>query len=479
MNTSTTRNTIIHRYVLFLQRNNYSMPAFPLIFETRMRNTLKEEWNSFRDAHDQPSPVSIRVNPNKPHDFQGLPTVPWCSTGRYLSERPIFTLDPTFHGGAYYVQEASSMLLEQALLPILKEKGTVTVLDLCAAPGGKSTHIASLISEDSLLISNEVIRSRASILAENIQKWGNHNVVVTNNDPSHFSELKGVFDIIVVDAPCSGEGLFRKDPNAMQEWSEDNVQLCSQRQQRILHDIWPALKENGILVYSTCTYNASENDENLQWLRTQHDCHFESIPVDPTWGIAIKESNQTIGYQCYPHRVQGEGFFMSVIRKQEPSSSIRIKSSKQGFNTPSKIIVEKITPWIHANVPITFIQREELIQFFPTQYTDVISLLTKHLRLITAGTFLGTVKHNKVIPDHALALSQHLASEIFSRAELSEKEALQYLRKENLDVEQRSKGFTLMQHKGVALGWANVLDNRINNLYPSEWRIRMGDRESS
>ncbi|HEY3405269.1 MAG TPA: rRNA methyltransferase [Ohtaekwangia sp.] len=449
------------------------MSDFPESFEKRMRQSLHGEWESFLAVHQTPSPVSIRINPFKNHLTTELPKVPWAQYGRYLPERPVFTLDPTFHAGSYYVQEASSMFLEQVFHQFIDTKEKLTVLDLCAAPGGKSTHLASLINADSLLVSNEVIRSRASILAENLQKWGTNNVVVTNNDPEDFSDLTGLFDVIVVDAPCSGEGLFRKDPDAMKEWSEDNVQLCSKRQQRILHDIWPALKENGILIYSTCTYNALENEENLQWLKTEKEVEFLSLNIDPAWNVLTIEENGTKGYRFYPHRVNGEGFFLSVIRKKEPEGTVRIKPQKNGFTSPSKKILEKIQSWVKSPEGKTFIQRDDLVQFFPASQTPTIELLVKSLRIVTAGTFLGTVKHEKVIPEHALAISLQLDVDQFPKLAVSVDEAIQYLKKENINLPSEQKGFSLITFNSLPLGWVNVLDNRINNMYPSEWRIRM------
>ncbi|HEY6063723.1 MAG TPA: RsmB/NOP family class I SAM-dependent RNA methyltransferase, partial [Chitinophagaceae bacterium] len=219
--------------------------------------------------------TSIRVNPAKASmgkgewsigdsihhsPFTSHHKIPWTDVGYYLDTRPSFTFDPLFHAGCYYVQEASSMFLEQALRQTVDLSKPVKVLDLCAAPGGKSTHIQSLISKESLLVSNEVIRSRVNILKDNIIKWGCENVVVTNNDPKDFGRLKYYFDVIVVDAPCSGSGLFRRDANAINEWSKNSVQLCSQRQQRILADVWPALKKDGILIYSTCSYSKEEDE---------------------------------------------------------------------------------------------------------------------------------------------------------------------------------------------------------------------------
>ena len=257
----------------------------PVSFTDVMKVQLGSEWEDFAAAHGVAPPVSIRLNPRKPReqDFQG--PVPWSLYGRYLAQRPSFTFDPAFHAGAYYVQEASSMFLEQAFLQIGGSTEELIVLDLCAAPGGKSTHLLSLMSSDSVLVSNEVIRSRASILSENIQKWGHHNAVVTSSDPQYFTALDSLFDIVVVDAPCSGEGLFRKDPAAIGSWSPENIALCARRQQRILEDVWPAIKSGGYLIYATCTYNQQENEENLSWLLSRGDAESVAIRINPGWNV--------------------------------------------------------------------------------------------------------------------------------------------------------------------------------------------------
>ena len=291
-----------------------------------MQHQLGNAFVAFEEALQQPSPVSIRYNPYKKTSHKLGEQVPWAKEGRYLHERPSFTLDPTFHGGAYYVQEGSSLFLEQAVKQSVDLTQPLRVLDLCAAPGGKSTHLLSLLNKESLLVANEVIRSRAAILSENIQKWGHCNVLVTNCDPHQFQHLEGYFDLIVLDAPCSGEGLFRKDKNAMDEWSVNNVELCAQRQQRIIADVWPALKENGVLIYSTCTYNEKENEANLAWLESQHGCEFIPLTLNTDWGIEEVKKDRVIGYRFYPHKVKGEGFFLSAVRKTEACGKIIIKS---------------------------------------------------------------------------------------------------------------------------------------------------------
>lgn len=449
-------------------------PVFPPVFESRMRQQLAGAWNAFVAAHATPPPVSIRLNPRKPGPDQYTASIPWSATGRYLPERPIFTLDPALHAGGYYVQEASSMFLEQAFRQIADTTVPLRVLDLCAAPGGKSTHISSLLSPDSLLVSNEVIRARAGILAENLQKWGNPNSVVTQNDPEDFTPLQGFFDVLVVDAPCSGEGLFRKDPEAMAEWSEDNVQLCSARQRRILSDVWPALKTNGLLVYSTCTYNRLENEENLAWLRNNHDVEFIPLTIPAAWGIETVDEDGIIGYRFAPHRTHGEGFFLSVIRKRAAQAEVSLRLSKPVFATPTKKILDQVTTWVQTPEDKSFLQREDLLQFVPAEHAQAIAFLSRHLHLVTAGTFVATLKHDKLIPEHSLALSTVLRQDAFPILPLAYNEAIQYLRKETLPASDNGKGFALVVHNDLPLGWVNQLPNRLNNLYPAAWRIRMG-----
>ena len=242
----------------------------PASFIDHTRALLGEgDYGKLVTSLNSEQPVSIRLNPMKPFAFRfGERAVPWCGSGFYLQGRPTFTFDPLFHAGCYYVQEASSMFVEQALRRYVG-KEPVVMLDLCAAPGGKSTHLRSLLPEDSLLVANEVIRNRSQILAENLTKWGHPDVVVSNSDPSDFARLEEFFDVILTDVPCSGEGMFRKDPVAVSEWSPENVEICWQRQRRIISDIWPCLKPGGILIYSTCTYNTKENEDKIRWISVE------------------------------------------------------------------------------------------------------------------------------------------------------------------------------------------------------------------
>ncbi len=290
--------------------------------------------------------TSVRVNQGKILNDQlsilnnQSGRVKWTEAGYYLQERPSFTLDPLFHAGAYYVQEASSMFLEQALKQTVDLSKSIKVLDLCAAPGGKSTLIQSLISKESLLVSNEVIKARVNILAENISKWGAANVIVTNNDPQHFQRLENYFDVIVVDAPCSGSGLFRKDANAIDEWSENNVALCSRRQQRILADIMASIKDGGVLIYSTCSYNKEEDEQISDWIMEEFKVQSLKFKVEEAWNIieTVSEKYKASGYRFYPDKVKGEGFFIAAFKTQHVGED---NTNQKGKRRSKK---EKISP---------------------------------------------------------------------------------------------------------------------------------------
>ena len=313
-----------------------------------LKNVKGFDLSAFTIAHKTQNQISsVRINPAKIFDINKSvlnvdSKVLWSSNGFYLKERPSFTIDPFFHAGAYYVQEASSMFLEEVLKQSCDLNASLKLLDLCAAPGGKSTLLQSLISNESLLVCNEVIKTRVNVLSENITKWGAVNTVVTNNDPKDFQRLPEYFDVIVADAPCSGSGLFRKDPDAINEWSVDNVVLCSQRQQRILADIIPALKPGGVLIYSTCSYSESENETIADWLLNENEYETVQIKLDSDWGIVETQSanNKAFGYRFYPDKIKGEGFFIAAFRKKgdcNNSEKIKTKSFVQA-GTPKNLI---------------------------------------------------------------------------------------------------------------------------------------------
>ncbi|MCU0383394.1 MAG: RsmB/NOP family class I SAM-dependent RNA methyltransferase [Cyclobacteriaceae bacterium] len=458
-------------------KENFSWPSD---FVNRMQTRKEFDTHAFLKSLQEDAPTSIRFNPSKTNAEEiqklfeaNLEKVQWTETGFYLVNRPNFTLVPALHGGHFYVQEASSMLLEQAVIQTQLQQPKLTILDACAAPGGKSTHLLSLLSKETLLISNEVIKSRASVLHENITKWGHKNVVITNSDPIVFGQTEGWLDAIIVDAPCSGEGLFRKDAHASEEWSVNNAQLCAQRQTRILEDLWPALKENGILIYSTCTFNPEENENNLK--RFIKNNHAESIGlnINEGWGIEKVETNGITGYYCFPHLVKGEGFFLSVLRKISATSQPRMKSKKSVFTSLEKKHTY-VKDWIKVDCELY--QFKDQILALSINHLPAIDFLTQHAYLISCGLMMGEIKQNKVIPAHALALSFDLNENVFPFIDLEKEEALLFLRKDNFNhdaITQAGNGFNVMRYQNVNLGFINKISNRYNNLYPSEWRIRM------
>ena len=421
--------------------------------------------------------TSLRINPLKKatnfsisgFHFPLYSKIPWSSQGYYLQQRPSFTLDPLFHAGTYYVQEASSMFLEQVLRQTTDTNQSLLVLDLCAAPGGKSTLLQSIISKESLLVSNEVIQSRVNILKENLIKWGSGNVVVTNNDPKDFSSLHGLFDVVVIDAPCSGSGLFRRDAEAINEWSEANVQLCSQRQQRIIADIWNCLKEDGVLIYSTCSYSAEEDEEILDWMVSKSKVESIKLKVEEEWNIdEVQSTTGAYGYRFWPHKVKGEGFFIAAFRKKEETDEVRMKIKKESI--PSKEEIKLASAWLQSTENLSFILQGQNIAVVPSSWYTIIQYLMQQLKVRYAGVELGTIAKNDLLPEHALALSTIINQTIFS-VELNDEQALTYLRKNDLQIESSHKGWALAKYKGMNLGWMKLLGNRINNYYPKEYRI--------
>jgi 16S rRNA C967 or C1407 C5-methylase (RsmB/RsmF family)/NOL1/NOP2/fmu family ribosome biogenesis protein len=430
----------------------------------------------FLHAHaDGQQLYSIRMNPAKREDAADLPLegrVPWCSEGFYLSSRPAFIFDPLLHAGVYYVQEASSMFLEQAIRQTSNLDQSLRVLDLCAAPGGKSTLLQSILSKDSLLVSNEVIKSRASILEENLVKWGAANTVVTNNDAAQLARLPGFFDIIVADAPCSGSGLFRKDPDAISEWSDSNVNLCSQRQQRILSDIWPALKPGGLLVYSTCSYSKQEDEDMLDWLAAD----FGALPVPlrtaPSWGIVSTNSSTAglPGYRFYPDKLKGEGFFIAVLRKPDGDAEDFSRAPRKNAIKAERAIEALALPWIDSNADLAcFLQGDDVLAF-PRSQIIALQWLQSACYLKKAGINVGRPAGKELIPHHELALSLYCNSSVPSTA-LNKTEALQYLRRDEMQMDIKTTGWQRVTYKGHSLGWVKALPRRINNYYPKEWRI--------
>lgn len=390
--------------------------------------------------------------------------MPWSVNGRYLDKRPSFTFDPLFHAGAYYVQEASSQLIEQVWDQHVDRSSPLRVLDLCAAPGGKSTHLMSLMGEEDLLVSNEVIRGRAGILADNIARWGRHNVVVTQADPAVLGKLHGFFDVILVDAPCSGSGLFRKDADAMDHWSLSAVDHCAARQKRILSDIWPSLRQGGILMYSTCSYSESENEKMVEWLTGAYDARALPLDLPADWGMV----QTSAGYRCWPHLVRGEGFFLMAMKKG---------SSEQGYqyrgrtipSSLSKSMRQSLHPYWEDESDL-LLDRKGGVCAFPAAHASGLQDICSVTEPYRIGTLLGSLVRTELIPDHALALSVRVG-QTTPRSEWALDECIRYLQRGTLERSGLDKGWQLVTYQGLSLGWIKSLGNRINNYYPSHLRI--------
>lgn len=449
----------------------------PEEFIELLKNDLGETKASevISDMAKEPS-VAIRINPSKIEEdkiaemLDHLPikgNIPHCPAGYFLSERPSFTFDPVFHSGGYYVQDASSMIIEKLLEFIpsqneeIKEERGLRALDLCAAPGGKSTHLISLLEgyKNSIIVCNEVIKSRATILAENIAKWGYPNVCVTNNDPSEFTSLEKYFDIILVDAPCSGEGMFRKDERAIQEWSLENVKLCVQRQRRIVADIWPALTDGGVIAYSTCTLNRMEDEENVEWI--------------------CNELGGKLLYQrrFYPGGEEaGEGLFFALIKKDgEYTQREEPRQKRQNKN------LTKFTSKIEfIGEQYTLLKKRDILKGYPKDLAEEMIAIEGKLRVLLSGVAVAEFLESKrgepiIIPHTDLIQSKAYKKGSLPEYEISLQQAIAFLKKEPIVLPPDSKkGYILLTYKSLPLGLVKNLGNRTNNLWPNSRRILKG-----
>ena len=396
----------------------------------------KECWQSFIKSFDEKVITSIRFNPWKycqEQIFPGAKPVPWCKDGYWLNERPNFTLDPLLHAGVYYVQEAGSLFLDHVLRQYVN--APVLALDLCAAPGGKSTLMRAALMQGSMLISNEPDRRRANILLENILKQGHPDVLVTHNYPQDFKQTNWTFDVILTDVPCSGEGLFRKDSGAIKEWSLANVSFCQKRQRKILQDIWPCLRPGGLLIYSTCTFNTKENEENVRFIQEELGAEILPVPVKSEWqitGSLLNGWNYPV-YRFIPGITQSEGLFIAVLRKK-------------GEYTGHTALTGSVRRYAQGN---------------------------KLIHLLSDGNPQPEQKGKEQIPTTAQALSLTFPKNAYPHIELTLEQAQAYLHREALSLPAGTpQGFVIVNYMKHPLGFIKNLGERANNLYPKNWAIR-------
>jgi 16S rRNA C967 or C1407 C5-methylase (RsmB/RsmF family)/NOL1/NOP2/fmu family ribosome biogenesis protein len=444
---------------------------FPEEFKNHIEALLNIESPLFFNALAENPPVSIRQNRFKPPThFHNTQRVEWCQTGQYLAERPLFTADPHFHAGSYYVQEAASMFIEAFVKENFDKNDTITALDLCAAPGGKSTHLISLFNSSSTFFCNELVPKRNAILCENISKWGTANVLITQNEAKDFAPLQNYFDLIVVDAPCSGEGMFRKDPRAIEEWSTKNVEICSARQSEILANIIGSLKENGILIYSTCTFQTCENEDKVQWLCEKMG--FEEIKIHNQLSSAIQASN--FGYRFYPHRTKSEGFFIACLRKKSHQATAQFQPKtikKQVQKTALSQVPSALLNMVSSADSFEWFMFKNQYCFAEKNTFAKLQTAEKFSNIKQAGTCVGEEKGKDILPHHAAALSIYLNKHLPSFP-LEKDEALRFLKGESLQ-RATDKGWLAIKYENNCIGWAKSTGDRLNNHYPKEWKIRM------
>ncbi len=399
------------------------MTQLPAEFIEKTRQLMGEErFGRYLKSFEEDIPVSIRLNPMKMEEgrwkMEDAEPVPWCRNGYYLRQRPNFTFDPLFHAGCYYVQEAASMFLDE----IITQKGPSllcnSALDMCAAPGGKSTLMRAALPKDCVLYSNEPVRNRASILLENVTKWGYTNHFVTNAYPKDYRAAKMKFDIILCDVPCSGEGMFRKDEATIREWSPQNVEKCWRLQRDIVSDAWACLNDGGLFIYSTCTFNTKENEENIRWMLETFDAEVLSVDVNPEWNItgSLLEGFNKPVYRFIPGISRSEGLFLCVLKKGLQHTADHLQQS-------CKASARKL----HST------------------HSNTIRPLQEDCRTQQQSV----------------------------QCELSYYQAISYLRGEALVLpENTPRGEIAVAFQGFPLGMVKNIGTRANNLYPKAWRIK-------
>ncbi len=447
-------------------------------FEAMIHAKMGEEAPEFLEAINDAPATAVFLNRLKhpaPDHFHFRP-VPWCTDAGFLEERPVFTLDPLFHAGCYYVLEASSVFLMHVLKSVLPADTPLRVLDLCAAPGGKSVMLLSGMSPGSLLVSNEVNRARWNILQYNLDKWGYANTLRSCADPSAMP-WSATFDLIVVDAPCSGEGMFRKDLAARAQWSPEHVIHCSLRQRRILHEAVRMLRPGGVLIYTTCTFNDHENIDQVVWLSQEYGMHSLEVEIDPGWGISTTKNRESVGYAFFPHKVRGEGLFCSALKKpgHPPEDDAIHKRRKRPPEQKTAFSQQELTHWLKPDADW------DTIRLYPYGAKGVTLLQSQidcepfeTYRGLVMGTHIGHYNKTVFTPAHALALLNDVNVHL-PAIDLNKHEALNYLRKNPLPLQSDRGGWHLVRFNGHTLGWSKQTRTGMKNYLPTNLRILLSE----
>ncbi len=452
------------------------MSLLPQLFIDRVVQDMgQSQADALFAALSTESPTSIRLNPYKVKEPIAERPVGWSKYGFYLSQRPSFTLDSDFHAGAYYVQEASSQFVGH----ILSQRNIegLKLLDMCAAPGGKSTLYSTLVGLEGLVVANEINRSRASVLADNVRKWGLGNVVVCNNRPEHLAQFESWFDVVAVDAPCSGEGMFRKMEGAVGEWSPSNVAMCAERQSEILDSAWLSLKAGGTLIYSTCTFNTAENEGVLERFLADYGdqvAPYQAVECDEQWGVTIGEVGPFQTFRFFPHKVEGEGLFVAVATKSFDAGgkTRQPKSRKKIFSPIDRQSLSEVSRWVAQPELMCFMNvADSAIYGYYRAQAEAVRSLAESLTTIYSGVAMGQIFKGKLKPDPALALFHDLNREVVSAVELDNSNILLYLRKQELSAELFDDGINIVTARGYAIGFVKRIGGRVNNLYPNSLRV--------
>ena len=445
----------------------------PERFVETMREALGADAEKLFAALDTEPAVSIRLNPAKPAECFDGEAVGWCKWGRYLAERPQFTLDPLMHGGAYYVQEASSQFVAHLLAN--HDMEGKRVLDMCAAPGGKTTIYSTLVGRKGLVVANDISHSRAMALADNVQRWGMGNVVVTCNEPAHIGAFTHWFDVVAVDAPCSGEGMFRKMDEARSEWTPSSPDVCAERQREILAEAWRVLRPGGTLIYSTCTFNPTEDEGVVEWLMSEYGEELEavdSVETKDEWGVVRSDIGAFQCFHFYPHKARGEGFFAAIARKHDGAVRRSMpKARRKLFSQCAKGDVKELSRWVDDASQHTFMMVGEDIYAYNSAVADAVVTLSENLSVVYSGVAMGRIFKNRLKPEHPLALYVGLNRGAVPMVNVSLGDAIDYLRRNDIAASQFEEGINIVGYKDMPIGFVKRIGVRCNNMYPKDLRI--------